>query len=77
MSRPRSEPRFKGMYLANESFSGAFADGRTFTVHQWQTRVVPEGDGLVLLERYPNYFEPIEAHYGVEAATSGPGEERA
>ncbi len=78
MPKAKANPAaFPGMYLATESFSGAFADGGAFNVVKFQTRVTSLDDhGLELLERYGKWFEPIVAHYGVEAATAAPGEER-
>ncbi len=77
MGRPRNQTAVRpAYYIATESFSTRLSDGNDHAVVRDVTRIYPEGLGAELLERYPNWFKPLEAHYGVEAATSGPGEER-
>jgi hypothetical protein len=73
MGRPRKEPAAKQlMFIATESFATK-VDGVDQSIVAGTTRV---WEGHELLERFPNWFKPIDAHYGVEAATAAPGEVR-
>ncbi len=72
MGRTRNQPEQR-MMIGNESFAGSLEDGTPFVVVKEQTRVWSDHE---IVRRWPHLFKPISAHYGIEAATAGPGEER-
>lgn len=60
------------LYVARESFATKL-DGIDVSIVAGNT-IVREGHEL--LERFPDYFELVEAHYEVESMTAAPGEKR-
>lgn len=60
------------LYVARESFATRL-DGVDISVVAGKT-IVREGHEL--LDRFPDFFELVEAHYEVEQATAAPGEKR-
>jgi hypothetical protein len=73
MGRPRKQPlASQRMFIATESFATK-VDGVDQSIVAGSTRV---WEGHELIERFPNWFKPITAHYGVEQATAAPGEVR-
>lgn len=65
-------PAKSDIYIATESAMLDY-DGVPTPIHAGHTRV---RGGHVLLEQYPEFFEPIDVHYDVEQATAAPGEKR-
>lgn len=77
MGRPRKDltkGRPQRMFIATESFVCRL-DGTDHSIVKGDTRV---WEGHELVERYPQYFASIEAHYGLrwETTTAAPGEVR-
>jgi hypothetical protein len=72
MGRPRKQPARQQMFIATESFATK-VDGVDQSIVAGSTRV---WEGHDLLRRFPQWFKPIDAHFGVEQATAGPGEVR-
>jgi hypothetical protein len=72
MGRPRKQQAAQQMFIATESFATK-VDGVDQSIVAGTTRV---WEGHELLARFPEWFKPIKAHYGVEAATAAPGEVR-
>lgn len=73
MGRPRKQPAVsQRMFIATESFATE-VDGVQQSIVAGTTRV---WEGHELLKRFPDWFKPITAHFGVEQATAAPGEAR-
>lgn len=60
------------IFVPTDSFT-AKVDGVDVLFRKGETRV---REGHQILDDYPDLFEPIRAHYDVEAATAAPGERR-
>lgn len=60
------------IFVPTDSFT-ARVDGVDVLFRKGETRV---REGHPVLEEYAHLFEPIRAHYDVEAATAAPGERR-
>jgi len=61
------------IYVAIESGSGELPDGRTVYFKKGQTRFAK---GHAALAQWPEFFAPVDAHYGIEDATDEPGRKR-
>lgn len=67
------KPSPDDVLVASESFSGALADGTSFSAQRDNTRIRASHPAA---KRWPDYFKPIDVHYDVEQATASPGEKR-